>query len=60
MARSMASTAKREVTAKLPAHVPLVGIHAGEWHTFAVRRSELRYFDRDGRRDADQPKEQDR
>jgi multiple sugar transport system ATP-binding protein len=42
--------AKREVTAKLPAHVPLSGIRAGEWHKFAVREAELRYFDRDGRR----------
>jgi multiple sugar transport system ATP-binding protein len=42
--------AKREVTAKLPAHVALDGIHPGEWHPFAVRQLELRYFDRDGRR----------
>src|SRR3989454_7128677 len=42
--------AKREVTAKLPAHVPLTGIRAGEWHPFAVRKTELRFFDRDGRR----------
>jgi multiple sugar transport system ATP-binding protein len=42
--------AKREVTAKLPAHVPLTGIRAGEWHPFAVRRKELRFFDREGRR----------
>jgi multiple sugar transport system ATP-binding protein len=42
--------AKREVTAKLPAHVPLTGIRPGEWHPFAVRRKELRFFDRDGRR----------
>ena len=28
--------AKREVTAKLPAHVPLTGIREGEWHPFAV------------------------
>jgi multiple sugar transport system ATP-binding protein len=41
--------AKHEVTAKLPAHVPLSGIRAGEWHKFAVREAELRYFDRDGR-----------
>jgi multiple sugar transport system ATP-binding protein len=41
--------AKREVTAKLPAHVALDGIRPGEWHPFAVRRSQLRYFDRDGR-----------
>jgi len=45
-------SAKREVTAKLPAHVPLAGIRAGEWHPFAVRKSELRYFDRHGRRTA--------
>jgi multiple sugar transport system ATP-binding protein len=51
--------AKREVTAKLPAHVPLSGIHAGEWHKFAVREAELRYFDRDGRRTVS-PKEQAR
>src|SRR6266702_3225791 len=42
--------AKREVTAKLPAHMPLAGIRAGEWHPFAVRKTELRFFDRDGRR----------
>jgi multiple sugar transport system ATP-binding protein len=40
--------AKREVTAKLPAHVALNGIRAGEWHAFAVRETELRYFDRAG------------
>ncbi len=45
--------AKREVTAKLPAHVPLAGIRPGEWHPFAVRRTALRFFDRDGRRAAD-------
>src|SRR6266550_6722524 len=49
--------AKREVTAKLPAHAPLSGIRAGEWHKFAVREAELRYFDRDGRRTVS-PKEQ--
>jgi multiple sugar transport system ATP-binding protein len=43
-------TAKREVTAKLPAHVPLTGIRPGEWHPFAVRRKELRFFDRAGTR----------
>jgi multiple sugar transport system ATP-binding protein len=43
-------TAKREVTAKVPAHVSLDGIRVGEWHPFAVRESELRYFDRDGLR----------
>ena len=31
--------AKREVTAKLPAHVAAVGIRAGEWHAFAVRKA---------------------
>jgi len=41
--------AKREITAKLPAHVPLSGIRAGEWHKFAVRQTQLRYFDREGR-----------
>jgi multiple sugar transport system ATP-binding protein len=41
--------AKREVTAKLPAHVALNGISAGAWHAFAVRESELRLFDREGR-----------
>ena len=41
--------AKREVTAKLPAHVALDGISAGAWHPFAVRQRELRYFDSEGR-----------
>jgi len=41
--------AKREVTAKLPAHMALDGISPGAWHPFAVRERELRYFDRDGR-----------
>ena len=41
--------AKREVTAKLPAHATLNGISPGAWHVFAVRETELRYFDRDGR-----------
>lgn len=41
--------AKREVTAKLPAHVALNGISAGAWHEFAVRESELRLFDQEGR-----------
>ena len=40
--------ARREVTAKLPAHATLEGISRGEWHKFAVREKELRYFDRDG------------
>jgi multiple sugar transport system ATP-binding protein len=39
---------RREVTAKLPAHVPLAGISAGAWHPFAVRETELRYFDQQG------------
>jgi multiple sugar transport system ATP-binding protein len=41
--------AKREVTAKLPAHVALDGISPGAWHPFAVRERELRYFDSEGR-----------
>jgi multiple sugar transport system ATP-binding protein len=41
--------AKREVTAKLPAHVTFNGMSGGAWHDFAVRESELRLFDRDGR-----------
>src|SRR5205809_4531702 len=41
--------AKREVTAKLPAHATLNGISPGDWHVFAVRETELPYFDRDGR-----------
>jgi multiple sugar transport system ATP-binding protein len=41
------------VTAKLPAHVPLVGIRPGQWHPFAVRKTELRFFDRDGQRTDD-------
>jgi len=40
--------AKREVTAKLPAHVPLNGMSCGDWHDFAVRESELRLFDQQG------------
>ncbi len=42
--------AKRMVTAKLPAHAASDGIRAGDLHPFAVRKSELRYFDRNGRR----------
>jgi multiple sugar transport system ATP-binding protein len=42
-------SAKREVTAKLPAHVALDGISAGAWHPFAVRERELRYFNSEGR-----------
>jgi multiple sugar transport system ATP-binding protein len=41
--------AKREVTAKLPAHAALGGISPGAHRVFAVRETELRYFDRDGR-----------
>jgi multiple sugar transport system ATP-binding protein len=41
--------AKREVTAKLPAHMALNGISAGAWHKFAVRETELRLFDQEGR-----------
>jgi multiple sugar transport system ATP-binding protein len=40
--------AKREVTAKLPAHATLDGVSSGAWHKFAVRETELRYFDRAG------------
>jgi multiple sugar transport system ATP-binding protein len=43
-------TTKREVTAKLPAHATLHGISPGAWHKFAVRETELRYFDREGRK----------
>src|SRR5215475_13350845 len=42
--------AKRVVTAKLPAHAESDSIRAGDHHAFAVRRTELRYFDRNGRR----------
>jgi multiple sugar transport system ATP-binding protein len=38
-----------EVTAKLPAHLELYGVREGEAHPFAIRRSALRYFDKDGR-----------
>lgn len=39
------------ITAKLPpAHVAGASIRPGEWHSFAVRNSALRYFDRDGKR----------
>jgi multiple sugar transport system ATP-binding protein len=41
----------QEVTAKLPpAHVPLESIRPGEWHAFAVRNTELCYFDQSGKR----------
>ena len=39
------------ITAKLPpAHVAEKSIRPGEWHAFAVRKSALRYFDKDGKR----------
>ena len=39
------------ITAKLPpAHVAEESIRPGEWHAFAVRKSALRYFDKDGKR----------
>ena len=41
---------KRDVIAKLPAHVAFDGMSPGVLHAFAVRKSELRYFDRAGRR----------
>src|SRR5262249_2090053 len=44
--------AEHEVNARLSAHVPLAGIRSGEWHSFAVPASEMRYFDRQGRRSA--------
>jgi multiple sugar transport system ATP-binding protein len=43
--------APQEITAKLPpAHVPLESIRPGEWHAFAVRNSQLCYFDESGKR----------
>jgi len=39
------------ITAKLPpAHVAEESIRPGEWHPFAVRKSALRNFDKDGKR----------
>ena len=39
------------ITAKLPpAHVAEKSIRAGEWHSFAVRNSALRHFDKNGNR----------
>jgi multiple sugar transport system ATP-binding protein len=39
-----------EITAKLPpAHVPLERIRPGQWHAFAVRNSQLCYFNKDGK-----------
>ena len=39
------------ITAKLPpAHVAEESIRPGEWHPFAVRKSALRYFDKNGKR----------
>jgi multiple sugar transport system ATP-binding protein len=47
--------AKRQVTAKLPAHAAFDGLEPGESaYRFAVKRSELRFFDRDGCRTADE------
>jgi multiple sugar transport system ATP-binding protein len=43
---------RRIITAKLPAHAASDTIRPGESHAFAVRRGELHYFDRDGRRAA--------
>jgi multiple sugar transport system ATP-binding protein len=43
--------AAQMITAKLPpAHVAAESIRPGEWHSFAVRNSALRYFDKDGKR----------
>jgi multiple sugar transport system ATP-binding protein len=42
--------AKRVVTAKLPAHAASDAIRPGELHAFAVKRSELHYFDKQGLR----------
>jgi multiple sugar transport system ATP-binding protein len=43
--------ADQVITAKLPpAHVAGESIRPGEWHSFAVRNSALRYFDKDGKR----------
>ena len=42
---------KQVITAKLPpAHVAEESIRPGEWHPFAVRKSALRYFDKNGKR----------
>lgn len=42
---------KQVITAKLPpAHVADEWIRPGEWHSFAVRNSALRNFDKDGKR----------
>src|SRR5436305_13535894 len=39
------------ITAKLPpAHVAEESIRAGDWHSFAVKKSAMRYFDRAGKR----------
>jgi multiple sugar transport system ATP-binding protein len=41
----------QEITAKLPpAHVAEESIRPGEWHPFAVKKSAMRYFDKDGKR----------
>jgi multiple sugar transport system ATP-binding protein len=42
---------QQEITAKLPpAHVAEESIRPGEWHTFAVRNSALRFFSSNGAR----------
>jgi multiple sugar transport system ATP-binding protein len=42
---------KQLITAKLPpAHVAEASIRPGEWHSFAVKKSELRHFNKDGNR----------
>jgi multiple sugar transport system ATP-binding protein len=42
---------KQLITSKLPpAHVDEKTIRPGEWHPFAVKNSELRYFDKNGNR----------
>ncbi|MBR0933077.1 ABC transporter ATP-binding protein [Bradyrhizobium jicamae] len=38
------------ITAKLPAHGAEQTLRPGEWHPFAVRNKDLRYFDQDGKR----------
>jgi multiple sugar transport system ATP-binding protein len=41
----------KEIMAKLPpAHVAEENIRPGEWHPYAVKKSAMRYFDKDGKR----------
>ncbi len=41
----------KEIMAKLPpAHVAEESIRPGEWHPYAVKKSAMRYFDKDGKR----------